>query len=82
MKKSTHNKRLLKEQFARLLLLVLQKFSSDNDIINLKITIETEAYLKSQRELRASIETTHRRLEDLKKQALTNENNFDCKGCA
>ena len=43
---------------------------------------ETEAYLKSQRELRASIETTHRRLEDLKKQALTNENNFDCKGCA
>ena len=24
----------------------------------------------------------HRRKHDLKKQALTNENNFDCKGCA
>tara|TARA_R100000687_G_C6399531_1_gene141177 strand:+ start:382 stop:585 length:204 start_codon:yes stop_codon:yes gene_type:complete len=43
---------------------------------------ENEAYLKSQRELRADCEARHRRLEELKKQALTNENNFDCKGCA
>ena len=43
---------------------------------------ENEAYLKSQRELRADCEARHKRLEDLKKQALTNENNFDCKGCA
>ncbi len=40
------------------------------------------AYLKSQRALRADCEARHKRLEDLKKQALTNENNFDCKGCA
>ena len=56
MKKSTHNKRLLKEQFARLLLLVLQKFSSDNDIINLKITIETE----DEWEQKQIIEWTHK----------------------
>ena len=43
---------------------------------------ENEAYLKSQRELRADCEARHKRLEDLKKQALTNENNFDCEGCA
>jgi predicted nuclease with TOPRIM domain len=43
---------------------------------------ENEAYLKSQRALRADCEARHKRLEDLKKQALTNENNFDCKGCA
>ena len=43
---------------------------------------ENEAYLKSQRELRADCEARHKRLEELKKQALTNENNFDCKGCA
>ena len=37
MKKSTHNKRLLKEQFSR-----VQKLITNNDIINLKITVETE----------------------------------------
>jgi len=40
------------------------------------------AYLKSQSELRADCEARHKRIEDVKKQALTNENNFDCNGCA
>jgi len=40
------------------------------------------AYLKSQRELRADCETRHKRIEELKKQTLTSENNFDCNGCA
>ena len=52
----------------------LQNFFDNHD--------ENNVCLKSESELRASIEATHRRLEDLKKQALTNENNFDCKGCA
>jgi len=56
MKKSMHNKRLLKEQFSRLLLLVLQKFTTDNDIINLKITIETE----DEWEQKQIIEWTHK----------------------
>ena len=56
MKKSIYNKRLLKEQFSRLLLLVVQKFSSDNDIINLKITIETE----DEYEQKQIIEWTHK----------------------
>jgi len=51
-----HNKRLLKEQFSRLLLLVLQKFTTDNDIINLKITIETE----DEWEQKQIIEWTHK----------------------
>ena len=52
----------------------LQKFIENYD--------ENIAYCESQRELRADCEARHRRLEELKKQALTNENNFDCKGCA
>jgi len=56
MKKSLHNKRLLKDQFSRLLFLVLGKFSTDNDIINLKITIETE----DEYEQKQIIEWTHK----------------------
>ena len=56
MKKSIYNKRLLKEQFSRLLFLVVQKFSSDNDIINLKITVETE----DEYEQKQIIEWTHK----------------------
>jgi len=52
----------------------LQKFIENYD--------ENKAYLKSQSELRADCEARHRRLEELKKQTLTSENNFDCNGCA
>ena len=52
----------------------LQNFFDNHD--------ENNVCLKSESELRTDCEAKHKRLEDLKKQALTNENNFDCKGCA
>ena len=52
----------------------LQKFIENYD--------ENKAYIKSQSELRADCEARHKRIEDMKKQALTNENNFNCDGCA
>jgi len=42
---------------------------------------ENEKYLQGQRELRAECEARHKRLEEQKKQALTNEHNFNCGGC-
>jgi len=51
-----HNKRLLKEQFSRLLLLLLQTFTTENDILNLKITIETE----DKYEQKQIVEWTHK----------------------
>ena len=52
----------------------LQNFFDNHD--------ENNVCPKSQSELRADSEARHRRIEDLKKQALTNENNFNCDGCA
>ena len=43
---------------------------------------ENNVCLKSQSELHADCEARHKRIEDMKKQALTNENNFNCNGCA
>ena len=43
---------------------------------------ENNVWLKSQSELHADCEARHKRIEDMKKQALTNENNFNCNGCA